>query len=264
MRLSLALLVALLASLPAHGAAQAYRGEDDEGYSVLGGVLRGQASVSLAEARTRCLPIAPRSTFDGLVGSYRGRFVSVSCRVAEYEPRPGGDGARFSHARYSWEWIVARQDSARGPVVRDTIYEGESVLFERVGPDRVRPVWQTRYDGAMWAWMSAETAPAPGGGVLVAVLTCVNGTGGCFQEFVVRRQGRWREVTEAFWDQLPAEMKGSFWKSIHIDPVTLRGEGGYYRERDANCCPSRRIHVQLALRGDSLVLVQHRVVPIEE
>ena len=41
----------------------------------------------------------------------------------------------------------------------------------------------------------------------------------------------------------------------HADP----GEAGFYGDRDPNCCPSQVLSVELALRGDSMVLFNHSV-----
>ena len=49
---------------------------------------------------------------------------------------------------------------------------------------------------------------------------------------------------------------------VRIDPLTLGGEAGFYGDADANCCPSQSLMVDLALRGDALVLrTQPRVQP---
>ena len=42
---------------------------------------------------------------------------------------------------------------------------------------------------------------------------------------------------------------------------TLQGRGGLYANGDGNCCPSRHVNVRLALRGDSLVLLDYRIEP---
>ena len=41
--------------------------------------------------------------------------------------------------------------------------------------------------------------------------------------------------------------------------LLLTGVAGFYGDGDANCCPSQELSVTLALRGDALVLVSHRV-----
>ncbi len=86
-------------------------------------------------------------------------------------------------------------------------------------------------------------------------MSCVNGTGGCGQEFLHRHpDGRWFPVQQTWVDQLPHGFADRIRHGVRIDPTTLRGEAGFYGERDANCCPSQRLIVHLALHGDSLVL----------
>ena len=79
-------------------------------------------------------------------------------------------------------------------------------------------------------------------------MSCVNGTGGCGQ--VRTDPTSYREV-----------FQGRIRHGVRIDPRTLQGEAGFYGGRDPNCCPSQRLLVQLKLRGDSLVLVGHTLVP---
>jgi hypothetical protein len=49
---------------------------------------------------------------------------------------------------------------------------------------------------------------------------------------------------------------------VRIDPKTLRGDAGFYGDRDPNCCPSQSLMVHLTVRGDSLVLLRQAVRPI--
>jgi hypothetical protein len=92
-------------------------------------------------------------------------------------------------------------------------------------------------------------------------MSCVNGTGGCDQEFLQRTvEGRWSGVNQVWLDQLPAGFAGRILQGVRIDPTTLRGEAGFYGDRDPNCCPSERLEVDLALDGAALVLRHENVV----
>jgi hypothetical protein len=91
-------------------------------------------------------------------------------------------------------------------------------------------------------------------------MSCVNGTGGCGQEFLQQHQdGRWFGVRQVWLDQLPQGFADRIRHGVRIDPRTLRGEAGFYGDHDANCCPSQRLIVDLAVRGDSLVLRRYAV-----
>jgi hypothetical protein len=138
------------------------------------------------------------------------------------------------------------------------------VLFKTAGPGRLIPVWHGRFetgDHAIWRSVTPELAPARGG-TLLSVMQCVNGTGGCSQEFLLRPpDGRWFPVWQAWLDQLPPGFEGRLRHGVRIDPKTLRGEAGFYGDRDPNCCPSQNLIVHLTVRGDSLVLLRHAVRP---
>jgi hypothetical protein len=138
------------------------------------------------------------------------------------------------------------------------------VLFSQAAEGgRLRPEWTASYGPNYIASVDLLTAPTANGGVLLSVLDCVNGTGGCRQHFMLRRAGRWRPVHEPWLRQLPASMRDHFWKGTYVDPATLRGAGALYVDSDANCCPSRQVNIRLALRGDSLVLRDYSVGPIQ-
>jgi hypothetical protein len=74
-----------------------------------------------------------------------------------------------------------------------------------------------------------------------------------------RRGGRWTEVVEAFWKQIPPIKDGSIGKGIGVDIRSLKGSYGVYGGTDGNCCPSREILLELEQRSDSLVLKNYHV-----
>ncbi|HEV7364269.1 MAG TPA: hypothetical protein VGN76_00330, partial [Gemmatimonadales bacterium] len=135
-------------------------------------------------------------------------------------------------------------------------------LFKTASPGSLTPVWHGRFetgDHAIWRSVTPELAPARGG-TLLSVMQCVNGTGGCSQEFLLRHpDGHWFPVWQAWFDQLPRGFEGRIRHGVRIDPRTLRGEAGFYGDRDPNCCPSQELIVHLTLRGDSLVLLRQAV-----
>jgi hypothetical protein len=94
----------------------------------------------------------------------------------------------------------------------------------------------------------------------LSVMTCVNGTGGCSQEFLQRHaDGRWRGVEQTWLDELPGGFMGRIRHRVRIDPQTLRVEAGYYGDNDPNCCPSQRLVFELQLHGDALILLRQSV-----
>ena len=140
------------------------------------------------------------------------------------------------------------------------------VLFAPSTGDSVRPIWHARIetgDHGVWRSVTLELA-ARGSNLLLNVQHCVNGTGGCSQEFRRRSSaGSWSAVWQPWLDQLPHGMAGRILHGVRIDVRTLRGEAGIYGSRDSNCCPSEILRLVLALHGDSLVLSHHAVLPTE-
>lgn len=241
---------------------------DDARHSMLRqavlGLLPGGPDIPAARARHQCieLPVGPAS--DRLQGPAGDSLVSIRCEVVDYRRAGGTPPGSWYVARYRWTSVFTAEDSSRGPEARDTATEEEVVLFEAPGPDRARATWHARFETgeyAAWRSITPEIAPAGAdGALLLSVTSCVNGTGGCGQDFLQRHpDGRWFPVWQVWLDQLPPGSYGRILHGVRIDPATLRGVAGFYGPLDPNCCPSEELLVTLALHGDSLVLRRQRV-----
>ena len=262
------ILLALLLAAPALRVdAQVIPPADDTRQSMLRQALLGfvpaQAAVPEMRAQRDCLDLPAAPPDDRLLGPHGSSLISARCDVVEYQALASTLPGRWTVARYRRESTFTAEDTTRGADARDTITEEEVVLFDASRSAQVHAVWHARFETgpyAVWRSITPEVAPTRVGATLLSVMTCVNGTGGCGQEFVSRhRDGRWYPVRQTWLDQLPKGFSGRIRHGVRIDPVTLRGEAGFYGERDANCCPSERLVVDLALRGDSLVLRRHTV-----
>src|SRR5512135_682279 len=123
-------------------------------------------------------------------------------------------------------------EQTRGPDARDTVTEEEAILFEAPAPEQVRPVWHERIETGeygVWRSITPEVAPTSQGAILLSVMKCLNGTGGCSQEFLQRHaDGRWYGVQQEWLDQLPGGFIGRIRHGVRVDPQSLRGEAGYY------------------------------------
>jgi hypothetical protein len=154
--------------------------------------------------------------------------------------------------------IFTAEDAARGRDARDTVQEEEAVLFEVVQPGRVRPVWHARIergDFGVWRSVTPEIGATAEGDALLSVMKCLNGTGGCSQEFLHRHaDGRWFSVRQTWLDQLPEGYAGRIRHGVRIEPRTLHAEAGFYGDADPNCCPSQTLVADLVVRDDALVL----------
>jgi hypothetical protein len=227
------------------------------------GLLPAQANVADARAQRECLILPVKPANDRLQGPHGDFLVSTHCEVIAYEAL-GRAPAGWIAARYRWTSLFSAENKARGPAARDTVTEEEPVLFEVRAPGQVRPVWHERFDAGeygVWRSITPEVASTSRGTTLLSVMSCVNGTGGCSQEFLQHHaDGRWHGVRQDWLDQLPAGFIGRIRHGIRIDPPSLRGEAGFYGDGDPNCCPSQRLMIDLELSGDSLVLRRQVVV----
>jgi hypothetical protein len=249
----------LAASFASALPARAQEDDLDDEYDVLHSVLANAAPVAERQLPAKCMEFGT-GWFHRLNRISSAR-ADVSCRMTETKELRRVGSVRWRFARYRRRW-VRPPDDPRRPRDRTAQDEEVVVLFSQTTEGgRLRPEWMASYGPNFIASVHLLTAPAADGGVLLSVLECVNGTGGCRQQFRLRRAGRWRPVREPWFRQLPASMRSHFWKGTYVDPATLRGSGGLYADRDPNCCPSREVNLRLALHGDSLVLQDYRVVP---
>ena len=143
-------------------------------------------------------------------------------------------GTPWITANYHWTLVFNAEDRARGAGARDIVTEEEVVLLEVSNPGLVRPLWHARFetgDYAVWRSVTAEIAPTDQGTILLSVMSCFNGTGGCGQEFLQRHSnGRWFPVMQDWFDQLSPGFVDRIRHGIRIDPSTLQGEAGFRSE----------------------------------
>lgn len=249
----------LLLTLAAMSIAPPARAQNDYGddFDVIERVITGVAAVPESRVRTMCMDFGT-AWLRRKPAAERAR-IETSCRMTETGELRRVEGERFRFARYRRR-IVMPPQNPRWPNDRPIIEEEVVVLFSRAAEGgRLRPVYMAMYGPRFIASVHLKTARAPGGGVLLSVLECVNGTGGCGQDFMLRRGGRWRQVREPWFRQLPASVRQGFMRGSYIDPATLEGGAGLFSEGDGNCCPSRGLDVRVRLRGDSLVLRDYRI-----
>jgi hypothetical protein len=242
------LLVFLLGMVVRGLSAQAPRSFDTSAW------LRQSIEVSTANARGSCVVLP-----------YRERFVEppsvTSCDVLRYVTLD-------TAARMAWAYALYRHTSIYPiPAPPDTMVELELVLFSAAltNADRVSAIAHVRRDHGAIRDISAAVS-SHDVGVLLQVEFCLNGTGGCWQELLVRRDGRWEAVDDIH-ALLVAELRrrgalrGARLATPRVDVRTLRGTGSLYDPRDSSCCPSRRIAFRLELTDRGIRLAELRVVP---
>jgi hypothetical protein len=248
--------------------AQTIPARDDSRHSLLRaawlGLLSAHDAVPATQAGKVCLQLPKDEESEEIQGPHGDSLIASSCAVASFGPVDSTAQPHWMAAHYTWTLVYTAEDSSRGAGARDTAAEEEVVLFKTASPGSLIPVWHGRFetgDNAIWRSVTPELAPARGG-TLLSVMQCVNGTGGCSQEFLLRHpDGRWFPVWQAWLDQLPRGFEARIRHGVRIDPKTLQGEAGFYGDRDPNCCPSQNLIVHLTVRRDSLVLLRHAVRP---
>lgn len=166
----------------------------------------------------------------------------------------------------AWWWTMARY--RRRAVERydgtvDTVDFDEVVLF---GVDRDRemaiPVWHLIRDRSIefiagFRWSRKRS------GLLLAVDICVNGTGGCHEEWLTEYAGdHWAVVEQSYLSELARRAPEGF--ALHwgrrMDLETMTGEQPIARASDANCCPSGLMRFSVWLDGRRLKLITAEVV----
>jgi hypothetical protein len=229
------------------------------------GLLSGGESVSNTQARRRCMALPVDLPEDRLQGPHGDSLLTTRCEVVGYKSLGPDSAGKWFAAQYRWTSLFVPEDRARGPTLPDTITENEVVIFTASQRGQVRPVWHARFEigrDAVWRSITPELSRTARSTLLLSIMSCFNGTGGCGQEFMQRHADEhWAPVSQVWLDQLPRGFAGRIHHGVRIDPGTLLGEAGFYRARDPNCCPSSKLRVRLELHGDSLALRSYSVVP---
>ncbi len=251
---------ALLAALAVAGwpALPAHAQQDDAYDGVYSGVLTRGPTVSWDEARRGCLEVGEPFV---RAAAEPGEEGALSCHVEDSGELERAGDRRFFWTSYAWTTHAPRE----GADPYDGVREKQVVLFS--APLEGEPLtaeWTARYEIELIASVTVTLGPTQDDGALLGVLSCVNGTGGCGQEFLLRDARGWRPVREPWLQQLPDTLGGEFWKGTYTSPLTLQGEAGLYSPQDGNCCPSGILYYRLRLEDDALVLRSHHVVRLPE
>jgi hypothetical protein len=235
------------------------------------GVIRSAHRITRDEATRQCPTFVLQSErpFENVSFGDTPRdsaALDTRCDVDSTYSLPTADGARWLAAIYHRTYIgpsdsvsVALRHSTRDTAVLIT-----AVLYSASNTDSVlRREWTGIVDQSMTRSIAPTLANRPDGSALVSIMSCVNGTGGCSQSYLRRHRGQWTEVVEAFWKQIPRIKDGEIGKGRGIDIRSLTGSYGLYGRRDANCCASREIVLELAQHGDSLILKTYHLRTLE-
>jgi hypothetical protein len=225
-------------------------------------LVRTPIVVSDSAARRECSAVPHR---DPYVEPPRAHI----CRVVSFDTLSSAAGMRWSYAVQRHTSVYEFADSAGAPS-RDTVVEIETVLYSaQRGKRGLSAVLHGREEEAVIRSITPAMTDRSGA-ALVSIQFCVNGTGGCWQEFLrYDTAGGWHRIADPL-SVIQTRVRATFHgDSTHevrppnIDVRTLRGTAGVSASGDGNCCPSHRAEFQLALEGDRFRIVRLRVIANE-
>ena len=252
--------------MPVHPlAAQEQAGDSDHS---IRGVLRNGALLSLHALTSACPPFVARAPKVSEMYVPEDKPLRAWCAVDSTYALPHADGRRWMAAVYGSRLEYEPNDEQKKYLLtpRDTdvfvtavLYSAESAPPRPQAASRWRAEWMTTVAQRLVYNAYPELVGRSDGSALVAIRFCINGTGGCWQEYLHRVHGRWTKVEEAWRAQLPQFSEGVVGKGAGITLQTLSGSYGVYGPGDGNCCPSHELLVALTLRRDSLGLKSWRV-----
>jgi hypothetical protein len=204
---------------------------------------RDSLRVAWADLATRCVtPVA---------NPYVTPVHRSACRVVSVLPLGSGDGRDWLAVRYLRELIV--QDTAWA----DTMPLDELVLAGHAPGAAVAEVVLHWTSDRRELFLDTIVAVPTPQGMLMELTLCLNGTGGCAEDYFRLVAGRWRGVTKAYSRDLSARLPAdhSLHQGRQLDLVTLSGVWPVAGRDDPNCCPSFEIAFRVRLDGDTLRLI---------
>jgi len=205
---------------------------------------RDSLRVAWADLAARCVtPVA---------SPYVTPVRRSGCQVASVTPLGSGDGRDWHVVRYLRELIV--QDTAWA----DTLPLDELLLAGHApGAPDAEVVLRWTSDRRE-LFLDTIVAVPMAQGMLMELTLCLNGTGGCAQDYFRLVAGRWRGVTQAYSRDLRGRLPAdhSLHQGRRLDLVALTGVWPVAGPDDPNCCPSFEIAFRVRLDGDTLRLVE--------
>jgi hypothetical protein len=241
--LSLSLrLIHLLAPIallgPAGVSAQAISEQVDSGF------VRGAPSVSRGDATTACvLPL--------------GEPFELEVRVT------GCEVAEVVDAEEGWVLVHYRRPALVTEPPETPTWVDQVVLFAVEGDTgELSPRWRYEVERT-FSFVSGLAAVRRPEGVVLELLACLNGTGGCLREYLLLRPGRLDVVAQPFVAEMQALLPAGLHlhKGMTLDLATLSGVWPVAAPEDPNCCPSRELAFEVRFVGTALELVSSRLSP---
>lgn len=230
----------------------------------LDAIVRSGPTLTQREAAGSCPNFVIRAPREFANLSSDSVVLETRCTVDSSYALPMADGARWIASIYRRMYVVPSDSIAIAlhHVARDTGVLITALLYSAAPRDSIwRAEWIGTVDESTTRSLTPTLARQADASALVSLRYCVNGTGGCWQTFLHRRNRQWTEVVAAFLKQLPVVPDVRVGGGAGVDVSSLKARYGVYGSGDPNCCPSREILLELRLRRDSLVLETYRIRP---
>lgn len=205
--------------------------------------FRDSTHVAWADAQRRCVTT--------LRTGFAIPAADSTCDVVSVGALGTIGGLEWQVARYRRDVVIA--DSA----FTDTLALDElALLGHAAGAADGHLVWHVVRDRAFEFLDTLEWVHTDGDVFLVLGL-CLNGTGGCHEEYLRFVGGGWHALEQPFAKELQSRLPADHWlhKGRQLDLATLTGVWPVSAPGDANCCPSLEIVFSLRLIGDALTLL---------
>jgi len=144
----------------------------------------------------------------------------------------------------------------------------EAALIEMPGKGQARLAWHSATEREYLFISDVKLFHSASGEEVLAVLYCLNGTGGCVQSPLIWTGNKWEKLErDGSWDPVYEKLPEGYrrHKSPPIDFSHLTWEEHLAGPEDPNCCPSGKIDFQLAIRDKKLSVKSYKiVVPMQE
>jgi hypothetical protein len=235
------ILVASLASLPllsSAGVAQTLAEWPEQSFIAAG------TRYTLSDASRTCLtPLELQTT---------AAVREPACEVEAFRLIGSREASRMYAVQYRRSALVEWTEPA------DSVEWDELVLFRSVSEgDSLVAVWRIRTERAI-EFVSGMKAHPRQGILLVEVLLCLNGTGGCSRNYLVDSAAGLEHVSMPFAEALRTQLPEGerLHKGMTLDMETLRGTWPVAGPGDANCCPSKVFDHAVRLDRTELILVR--------
>ena len=185
-------------------------------------------------------------SIDNGLANWNGK-PHLKCTV-EWSILGSHGGTTLYRARYSWPNEDIEELKYRNyHFVTEILFEGT-----RKGKS-VTPIFSTTTDETV-EFLEPLRFHQVNNISIIEIPTCLNGTGGCGQEFLSWKPGDLRKMSARIRQDIDKWLPAGYetWKGPSLNIDKLAGFSGAWRNGDGNCCPSKFVNFQLSITPDEI------------